>query len=113
MARYIDADTIEKYVKRDEHKTPDERWRPESEFCAIIDSIQTEDVAPVVHGRWVLDVKRVQVHGSDYLHERITIVCSECGRKEYFGIRHISDEPFELDKNMFPYCHCGAKMDLE
>lgn len=32
--RLIDADALEKYMKRDEWGTPDERWRPESEFGA-------------------------------------------------------------------------------
>lgn len=48
MSRYIDADLVEKFVKREDHGTPDERWRPEREFCAIIDSIPSSNVQEVV-----------------------------------------------------------------
>lgn len=39
--RLIDADALEKWMKRDDWGTPDERWRPESEFGAIIDAQPT------------------------------------------------------------------------
>ena len=47
---------------------------------------------PVKRGRWIIadDV------------EHFTAVCSECGRTE--DSRDIKD---------MPYCHCGARMDLE
>lgn len=48
MARYIDAELIEKYISREEHNTPDEKWRPESEFAALVDNIPTADVVEVV-----------------------------------------------------------------
>lgn len=48
MARYIDTELIEKHIKREDHYTPDERWRPESEFAALIDSIPTANVVEVV-----------------------------------------------------------------
>ena len=48
MARYIDAELIEKHIKREEHYTPDEKWRPESEFAALVDNIPTADVVEVV-----------------------------------------------------------------
>ena len=48
MARLIDAEFIEKYVNREEHNTPDERWRPESEFVALIDNAPTVDAVEVV-----------------------------------------------------------------
>ena len=48
MTRYIDAELIEKYISREEHNTPDEKWRPESEFAALVDNIPTADVVEVV-----------------------------------------------------------------
>ena len=48
MSRYIDAELIEKYISREEHNTPDEKWRPESEFTALVDNIPTADVVKVV-----------------------------------------------------------------
>lgn len=47
--RLIDANFIEQYITREEHKTPDERWRPESEFAAMIDNTPTAyDINEVV-----------------------------------------------------------------
>lgn len=48
MSRYIDAELIEKYISREEHNTPDEKWRPESEFATLVDNIPTADVVEVV-----------------------------------------------------------------
>ena len=48
MRRYIDAELMEPFVKREEWDTPDERWRPESEFGRYIDAIPTADVVEVV-----------------------------------------------------------------
>jgi len=50
------------------------------------------DVAPVVHGRWIHDGRRIE-SGIDWCH------CSECGKSDNFCART-------------NYCpHCGAKMD--
>lgn len=48
MARLIDAEFIEKYINREDHNTPDERWRPESEFAAMIDNAPTVDAVEAV-----------------------------------------------------------------
>lgn len=48
MARYIDADMVEQFLYRNEWGTPDEHWRPESEFGAFIDAVPTADVVEVV-----------------------------------------------------------------
>lgn len=44
MSRYVDADNFEKYIDRDEWETPDEKWWPEREIGAIIDSMPTAEV---------------------------------------------------------------------
>ena len=54
------------------------------------------DVEPVRHGEWRL-VRRMAACGE--------YECSVCGRIETFGC-------FNKPENN-PYCHCGAKMDLE
>lgn len=54
------------------------------------------DVAPVRHGRWVLDEKRYVIY------------CSECGEVSGYSLnlRDVREENH--------YCpNCGAKMDLE
>lgn len=71
------------------------------EMC-YADAIETvkhfpaADVEPVRHGEWLL-VRRMAACGE--------YKCSVCGRIETFGC-------FNKPENN-PYCHCGAKMDLE
>lgn len=48
MSKYINTEQIEQYLHREEHGTPDERWRPESEFARIIECIPSADVVEVV-----------------------------------------------------------------
>ena len=58
--------------------------------------MEAADVAPVRHGRWVLDEKRYVIY------------CSECSApvSYYPNIKDVRDENH--------YCpNCGAKMDLE
>ena len=61
-----------------------------------IKGMKAADVAPVRHGRWVLDEKRYVVY------------CSECSEpvSYYPNIRDVREENH--------YCtNCGCKMDLE
>ena len=61
-----------------------------------IKGMKAADVAPVRHGRWVLDEKRYVIY------------CSECSVpvSYYPNIKDVRDENH--------YCpNCGAKMDLE
>ena len=60
MPRYIDADMLKKFLHEEDFETPDERWRPESEFAKMIDACQTVDAVEVVrcsdcavpHNKW-------------------------------------------------------------
>ena len=61
-------------------------------FYDLINSIPNADVQKVKHGRWIWFLD-----GDSIMPERY-YKCSVCGRVEW-------------DKE--PYCHCGAKMDLE
>lgn len=58
----------------------------------LIEEAPTIDAEPVKHGHWIIidDV------------EKFLAKCSECGRVE----------DTRLIEN-YPYCHCGAKMDLK
>lgn len=62
----------------------------------VIDGVPAADVEPVRHGEWRL-VRRMAACGE--------YECSVCGRIETFGC-------FNKPENN-PYCHCGAKMELE
>lgn len=57
-----------------------------------VNPVRPTDMAPVVHGRWIHDGRRVE-SGIDWCH------CSECGKSDNFCART-------------NYCpNCGAKMD--
>lgn len=106
MPRLIDADALMKAVEKDFEGVcvydvpPSEAV---SDFERIVDNMPTIDAVPVRHGRWIPEkVRSVQTK----------FKCSECNRKiiacnDYFG------RATELVSNIYPYCHCGAKMDLE
>lgn len=66
MARYIDADKMKKYLHEDDFGTPDERWKPESEFAKMIDATPTADVVEVVRCK---DCKRFMEYNEDYVRE--------------------------------------------
>lgn len=90
--RLIDADAlvIMSGLKPDEWNTPDERWRPESEFGLWI--INAPTIEPK-RGRW----KRTNAYPN-------IIFCDECG------------EPFEKSNSSdkWNYCpNCGARMENE
>ena len=103
MARYIDAEFLMGFLHAGDFGTPDERWKPESEFALMISATPTADVAEVKHGEWELE------------HETYgNMVCSVC-RKQCPKER--KPDPYE-DYQMTDfyvesqYCpHCGAKMD--
>lgn len=56
-------------------------------------NLPAADVAPVVHGKWVSEVY-IDPQGGEWTKYK----CNLCGNVEY---------------KKYPYCTCGAKMDLE
>lgn len=62
------------------------------------------DVAPVKHGKWIPhEVEQVvdnyaSPHWNIQYFRPLNYRCSVCGR---------------IEENQEPFCHCGAKMDLE
>lgn len=74
--------------------------------CKLIDTVPAADVEPVRRGKWNIR-----------LADEITLCleCSECGRKVDNIDLHYLLEAGEYGEacRRYPYCHCGAKMDLE
>lgn len=56
-------------------------------------ALPAADVAPVVHGKWISEVY-IDPQGIEWNGYK----CNLCGNVEY---------------KKYPYCTCGAKMDLE
>lgn len=100
MARYIDADKIKKEHKRFiGYLDEDMIWR----LNFVTDKIPTADVAEVKHGKWVMVEKEIKTDGDYDVYK-----CSLCGRKI------VCDRyPTKSVEELFPYCHCGAKMEEE
>lgn len=72
-----------------------------------INDLDIIDAEPVRHGRWIFD-------GAIYYDEGekcYDYQCSECGR--FVSVRGGSNLGKEELKEEYPYCHCGAKMDLK
>ena len=91
MSDYVSRGAIKDAMLRYGFKAPD---MTVTEF--VEDELPAADVEPVRHGEWRL-VRRMAACGE--------YECSVCGRIETFGC-------FNKPENN-PYCHCGAKMDLE
>lgn len=86
--RLIDADALLKAlrVNEDEWGTPDETWRPESEYGGAIKTAPTIEAEPVRRGKW----EREDEYGDLW-------VCNQCG---FAG---------EYKDNYCP--NCGARME--
>lgn len=69
----------------------------------LINNAPAIDAEPVRHGYWL--PKKIGAVTTEF-------ECSECGRtvtraNDYFG------KATKYASSYYPYCHCGAKMDLE
>ena len=91
MSDYVSRGVIKDTRLRYGFKAPD---MTVTEF--VEDELPAADVEPVRYGKWRL-VRRMAACGE--------YECSVCGRIETFGC-------FNKPENN-PYCHCGAKMELE
>lgn len=110
MARYIDADVLMRFLQVEDFGTPDERWKPESEFAQMIDATPTADVAEVKQGHWEWHTA-LYVNPIDGMDEDFAYRCSEC--HVWAGAYDVDDDIFEEPPtNKLHYCpNCGAKMD--
>ena len=68
----------------------------------IVDGQPKADVEPVVHAKWVPITKPVHCDDEAWVQYQ----CSNCGR--VLWVDHSAESLSD-----YPYCHCGAKMDLE
>lgn len=93
MAEYIDKNATVGILEAMSRSADCECIKKRLEKAAKrVSAIPAADVAPVVHGRWIHDGRRIE-SGIDWCH------CSECGKSDNFCART-------------NYCHnCGAKMD--
>ena len=69
----------------------------------ILTAAPAVDAAPVVHGHWV--ATKVCVVDTIF-------ACSKCSR-EVVAVNTYTSTPTEHISKIYPYCHCGAKMDGE
>lgn len=119
--RLIDADSLKMWKVRSgayKEKAYADGWNRAVE---IINQAETVDTAPVVHGRWILEVHKERAN----YRWHVSAKCSECGDEieeiwsgffpnvpDYL-VRYISiinAKEVELSN----YCsNCGTKMDLE
>lgn len=74
--------------------------------ASVFDIVPAADVEPVRRGKWNIRVSNERT---------LCLECSECGRKvDNINLHRllIFGEYGEACQR-YPYCHCGAKMDLE
>ena len=103
------------YIKREDamdavldvyYNTPDIDLNGERFKTAILE-VQSVDVAPVVHGRWVFGKDLPDSFGS-INKNKYHLYCSEC-RNQAFNNSTDNDCDFDMDTPFCPWC--GAKMD--
>ena len=101
MAEYLSKETLQEKLNRKKAGPATKRytdgWNDAILMVkSMIHSEKAADVAPVRHGRWILDEKRYVIH------------CSECGEVSGYSLnlRDVREENH--------YCpNCGALMDLK
>lgn len=74
---------------------------------AEVKEIPTADVVEVRHGVWIEDYTR-QFFDESY---ETGYHCSRCNRTVAVAHELYDTKGRGLLHNLFPYCHCGAKMD--
>lgn len=98
--KLVDAELYRKILKSEMFQLDDEHRLDIQRAIILLD--QTPAIV-LPHGRW----KVVQINGTC-----TTFACSECSREvkatnDYFG------KPTEHIAEKYPYCHCGAKMEVD
>lgn len=62
-----------------------------------------KEAEPIVHAHWIDKTEDT----------RREYVCSKCERSVFLQFSHAIKEEPALLQVMYPYCHCGARMDEE
>ncbi len=100
--RLIDADALTLDVMGLTIVSPEVMNYANAVAVAIADA-PTIEAEPVRHGKWIA----VKVDATETKFQ-----CSECGREVKCGNDYFM-KPTKHINASYPYCHCGAKMDLE
>lgn len=97
------------YISRDEIFSVWRSMPKPASISSLTDAINrtpAADVEPVRHGNWNIRLADERT---------LCLECSICGRKVDNIDLHYLLEAGEYGEacRRYPYCHCGAKMDLE
>ena len=99
MSEYIEKEALRQFPIRKDHydkENGDEHFIFGIEAVEYAENLPAADVAPVVHGRW----EQIKEWATKAKYR-----CSVCGREIMSAVK--------VNIEKYPYCHCGAKMDLE
>ena len=112
MDEYIKKESAIKSLLND---APEQVGYSREDAADCIRYMDSADVAPVRHGRWIMKHRRRggfrRYTGIDDMEEQHTIIVDE--RVEYDD-RYCSECGKQSADNFLNYCpHCGAIMDLE
>lgn len=98
------------YISREAAKTGMIRYgftAPDMTVTEFVeDELPAADVEPVRHGNW-------NIRLADEM--TLCLECSVCGRRvDNIDLHHLLEAgEYGEACRRYPYCHCGAKMDLE
>lgn len=121
MRKYIDADALIDFIDVKHSRHPSELCFSEIDVVNLLLHAPTADVAPVVHGRWILTAHEERFN----FRWHVEAECSECGEdKGKIWAGFFPDVPQSLAKsvalkyaaqiNLGNYCpNCGCRMDGE
>lgn len=104
-----EGDTMSDYINRDAAKQILSRLLVKDAAecaCNLVDCVLPTDVEPVRYGKW-------NIRLADEM--TLCLECSVCGRRVDNIDLHYLLEAGEYGEacRRYPYCHCGAKMNLE
>ena len=103
MSEYIELETALQEIERREALAVGDKRVSIDAMKSFIKNRPAADVAPVVHGRWEL------LRKGDW---NSVFVCSLCGRRETIAESESYNSQLKMPRK-YPYCHCGAKMEVD
>lgn len=103
MSDYISREAAIVDFERCNHENP--VWTPQR-VKTLLMRIPAADVEPVRRGKW-------NIRLADEM--TLCLECSACGRKvDNIDLHHLLEAgEYGEACRRYPYCHCGAKMNLE
>lgn len=90
---------------------PSDRWVQNivNRVKRIVQELPAADVAPVVHGEWIIKSEIHQMF--DEVDEEVYVECPFCKRTYYVPQTYDDEEIIAYAREKYPFCNCGAKMD--